>query len=457
MKFRKSRSIELPISAGICSWFERYLKGIVSKDLYFRADDDQFIIGNGQYPGVISISRKSNLDIDLVCDWDCYLEGFTNLTSVSIPLVGYQSIELPVVSKVSQDINIGVDFISFVIATLLRYEEYNSVSDDLDFHGRFMHESSIAFKYGFLDRPIVDEWIMILKQIGFRIWPDMTCQPSSFCMELSHDVDLPAKSAFKSKFKILKEIIYTTLISRKSIDFLATLKAIVNFRRNIGADDVFNTFDFLMSVSESISIKSQFYFIAGGTHSLDADYRIDEPAIKELIEKIHCRGHSIGLHPSYDCYLDSSTFEREVYHLRCTLRSLNISDKYLGSRMHYLRFSYPETLRIANDCGMEYESSMAYAGYAGFRCGTCKSFQAYDLAADTPLPILIRPLIAMDASVISSSYMNLGVSSEAAKVFIKLKEKCRLVDGCFSLLWHNSELDTEEKRSLYKHIVTEGI
>jgi hypothetical protein len=446
----------MQITSGILKWFESYLKAIVSEDLYFKASNDQFIIGHLNYPGLITINRINDFTFDSFCEWNCSLEGFNNLTSQSIPIIGYKKLESPVVSSVGEDINICVDFVTFVIATLLRYEEYHFDANDLDYHGRFRHESSVAFKFGYLNRPIVDEWIMVLKKIGSRIWPNITYKPSHFSLELSHDVDLPTKFSFKSKFKILKEIVYTSFISRNTSDLTERLKALLNFKRTINVDDAFNTFDFLMDVSESISTTSKFYFIAGGEHSLDADYRIDEPAISNLLQKISSRGHTIGLHPSYDCYLDSLAFKKELLNLKNTLSSLNLSNEELESRMHYLRFQYPKTLKIASDCGLKYDTSMTYAGYAGFRCGTCKPFQAYDLEADVVLPISIRPLIAMEATVISSSYMNLGVSNAAAEIFTDLRDKCRTVGGCFSLLWHNSELDSDEKRILYKKIVTEG-
>ena len=44
---------------------------------------------------------------------------------------------------------------------LSRYEEY--LPHIKDEYGRFEAKESLAFKYGFLEIPIVDKWVQILK------------------------------------------------------------------------------------------------------------------------------------------------------------------------------------------------------------------------------------------------------------------------------------------------------
>ncbi len=58
----------------------------------------------------------------------------------------------------------------------------------------------------------------------------------------------------------------------------------------------------------------------------------------------------------------------------------------------------------------------------------------------------------MEGSVISSSYLGLGTGKKAADKFDQLKYKCQNVNGCFTLLWHNSEFDDNQKK-LYQKIL----
>ena len=52
---------------------------------------------------------------------------------------------------------------------LSRYEE--AVLLDRDDHDRFPATASIAYKTGFLDRPIIDEYVEILWVAMKRVWP----------------------------------------------------------------------------------------------------------------------------------------------------------------------------------------------------------------------------------------------------------------------------------------------
>lgn len=107
-----------------------------------------------------------------------------------------------------------------------------------------------------------------------------------------------------------------------------------------------------------------------------------------------------------------------------------IKQNEFGGRMHYLRWEHPSTLQAWNDAGMTYDTTLSYADRPGFRCGTCHEYPAFNTATQQPLQIRIRPLIAMECTIITDRYMNLGYGKEAEQKFFELKEKCRKVEGC---------------------------
>ena len=107
--------------------------------------------------------------------------------------------------------------------------------------------------------------------------------------------------------------------------------------------------------------------------------------------------------------------------------------------MHYLRWRSPDTLRAWANASMDYDSTLTYADHAGFRTGSCFEYPAFDPVKEIELSVRIRPLIAMEGSVLSKIYMGHD-EKEALDVFRDLKTKCRQVGGNFTLLWHNSEL-----------------
>jgi hypothetical protein len=218
--------------------------------------------------------------------------------------------------------------------------------------------------------------------------------------------------------------------------------------------DPFNTFDWIMDCSERHGLTSAFYFICGRTDpSKDAGYEPEHPAIRALMRRIHERGHEIGLHPSYNAYRDPDVVAGEARRLKRVCGEEGIRQDEWGGRMHFLRWETPTTLYGWERAGMTYDSSLSYADRAGFRCGTCFSYPAFDAVSNKALRLRIRPLIAMEQSVIGTAQMNLGAGKSAQEKFLELKNACRAVQGCFTLLWHNSQFDSADRRALYASLL----
>jgi hypothetical protein len=151
--------------------------------------------------------------------------------------------------------------------------------------------------------------------------------------------------------------------------------------------------------------------------------------------------------------LDPAQIKREAERLRRVCAEEGVYQAQWGGRMHYLQWRHPVTMRAWNEAGMNYDSTLTYADRAGFRCGTCFEYPAFDPVGNEPLSLRIRPLVVMEGSVIGQEYMDLGVTSTARDKMLDLKSACRAVGGCFTLLWHNSVLLTSAERELYEAVV----
>jgi len=64
-----------------------------------------------------------------------------------------------------------------------------------------------------------------------------------------------------------------------------------------------------------------------------------------------------------------------------------------------------------------------------------------------------RPLVVMECSVSDPDYMGLGFGAEAFEEMAKLKARCRMFAGDFTLLWHNSRLVLQAEIQLYKEVL----
>lgn len=121
--------------------------------------------------------------------------------------------------------------------------------------------------------------------------------------------------------------------------------------------------------------------------------------------------------------------------------------------MHYLRWQQATTLQAWNDAGMAYDSTLGYADRPGFRCGTCFEYFGFVPETQKMLETRIRPLIAMECSVMDNAYLGLTNNQAAKDKFLELKINCFKLGGCFSMLWHNSYFANDiNLKELYEHI-----
>ena len=336
--------------------------------------------------------------------WSAESEGWRSPMRAPLPAPGVTVLPKPLIEKQQKDYVVHYDVITLIYWSLARVEEIGR--KDLDKHQRFPATSSHAFKHGYLETPIVDEWLHILEQVIKRIWPSLVLKKHSFSMKVSHDVDRPSLYAFKPWSSIAR-MIAGDLLKRRNLESLVTapyIKLVMD--RDLPEKDPFNTFDWLMGLSEKNNLESAFYFLSGGADiKYDADYQIDHPAIRNLMGVIHRRGHELGLHPSYGMYQNPGGIAAESKKLRQVCAFEGIDQDEWGGRMHFLRWENPTTMRGWENAGMTYESTLSYADMPGFRCGTSFEYPAYDAVSGEALRLRIRPLIAMDASIISDSYL----------------------------------------------------
>lgn len=382
---------------------------------------------------------------DFPCElWNASSEGFFAPIKQEIPAPSATELATPLIEFDLQGAALHYDVLGLSYWLLTRLEEVGR--SDLDSHQRFPAESSHGFLNNYLDRPIVDEWLIILGQVIQCVWPQIVLKCHKFSINVSHDVDRPSLYAFQS-WATITRMMLGHLLKRKDIDsFLCALKVKLSNRSSLHQSDPFNTFDWLMDLSETHGLKSSFYFICGRTDLvLDADYEPEHPAIRELMRRIHRRGHEIGLHPSYQTFLKPELIRAEADRLKKICLQEEIHQEKWGGRMHYLRWRQPVTLRAWEQAGMDYDSTLGYPNYPGFRCGTCHEFPAFDPEFQKTLKVRIKPLILMESAITGQNIFMSNIVDRMCTI----KDRCQLVGGDFNILWHNSSLVTNDERVAY--------
>ncbi|RND30487.1 hypothetical protein EC575_19575 [Vibrio cholerae] len=389
---------------------------------------------------------------DFPCQqWQASSEGFIAPIEDYIPAPSLIELPSPLIEFTEQGAIVHYDILGLTYWMLTRLEEVER--KDLDNHQRFPAVTSHAYQQGYLERPIVDEWLMILGQVIQRVWPDIELKRHEFSIKVSHDVDSPSMYGFQP-WPTIGRMMAGHLLKRRDLKaFFTTPYVKLVTRSQLHSADPYNTFEWLMDISEANNIKSAFYFICGGGHSHDADYEPEHPVIRNLMRRIHERGHEIGLHPSYGTFQQPELVKQEAERLKRICAEEGIEQSQWGGRMHYLRWEQPTTMRAWAIAGMSYDSTLGYADRPGFRCGTCHEYPAFDPVAQEQLNLRIRPLVVMECTVIDSVYLGLGTSKSAEGKMKLLKKRCQQVNGVFSFLWHNSSFNLYTLRKIYVKVM----
>ena len=341
------------------------------------------------------------------------------------------------------ELRLGLDVLGSAFFMLSRYEEL--VVATRDEHDRFPARASLAQAEGFLDRPIVNEYLEILSWALARLWPRLPRAKHEFRLRPSHDVDFPLFQIGREEAvrRALREL------RREHAPWVATRRLLGSFglRSHAPRRDLYNTFACIMDADERAGTRGAFNFITAHTAGpIDGSYSIDDPWVRGLLRSLHERGHEIGLHPSYETFRDPEQTLREFQALRRACEEEGIDQPSFGGRQHYLRWENPTSWQNWEDAGLAYDSTLSFADQAGFRSGVCFEYPVFNLRTRRVLALRERPLVAMDASLLE--YARLSPES-ATERLLELKRRCRLFGGEFTLLWHNDRLLSRSARRAY--------
>ena len=273
-------------------------------------------------------------------------------------------------------------------------------------------------------------------------WPD----GKQFAVCLTHDVDRVKKTyQYFTRFgRFLKQL----EIKKAFNEIFCFLK--YYFSKNCENDPYWN-FERIMDIERKFGVKSTFFFLnESGKISIFKPrtwklywgrYDLENPEIAKIIKKLDLEGWEIGLHGSYNSYKDKNLLKWEK----------NKLEKILGKRVHGVRQHYgnlkiPETWKLQEDLGFEYDSTFGITDYDGFK--DSKYLPFYPLGSR----FLEIPLIIMDTSLFSIDKSVEEIWEDCKKLIEDVEEN----SGVLTILWHNRVFNDNEfpgRREIYERII----
>ena len=112
------------------------------------------------------------------------------------------------------------------------------------------------------------------------------------------------------------------------------------------------------------------------------------------------------------------------------------------------------TVRVARlgaltEAGLLEDETLAFADTIGFRAGTARSYPAFDLLRGETLSLRVKPLHVMDIALARAA----ASPDEASAHAVEMERLTRAYGGTFSILWHNSRLETPRARQRYSRLL----
>lgn len=356
----------------------------------------------------------------------------------------------PTVEKLGETLVLNVDLVASAFFMLTRYEEFVR-KDVRDTHGRFPGKESIAYRAGFIDRPLVDEYTRhlrkLLRESGFEI-PETEKRIRK--VYLTHDAD--SITHFRN-LRSLAGALLRGIKRRKEASI-----ALKSFFGGLLFDPWYN-FPFLYKINGNLVQKlgkdrcETILFMRASTSRRKEDKPVPNlihPDYQHLIKYSKRKGVRIGLHASYASGIKPELIAEEKkrleHHAKITV---------CCNRHHFLNAREPFDMIALLHAGITNDFSMGYADMAGFRLGTCRPVQWINLLTGEVTALTLHSLEIMDVSLSDKRYMYMS-AHDALQYCTQLIDTVENFGGELVLLWHNTSVEKNPNsyhRTLYKDIV----
>jgi hypothetical protein len=344
----------------------------------------------------------------------------TDITEQDIDVVTYNG--KPSFFHTSSSADFSFDIFAASFYLLSRYEEY--LPYEKDEYGRYAHTQSLACRENFLNRPLINEWVIDLKSFLQNRFPLERPRENVFCFMPTYDIDI----AFSFLHKGWKSAAGSMFKSLLKFDFAAIARRMRVYARS--ENDPFDVYEWLYALHLKYGLKPNYFFlVAAKRKGYDKHILPAEKAMQDLIT-FHAMGYPIGIHPSWQSGDDKKLLHEEKKTLE------DISGKTIqSSRQHYIRFELPNTFRNLIELGITKDFSMGYGSINGFRASVASVFPWFDLAANEETRLTLYPFCFMDAN---SYYEQKQTPAQAFEEIKYYHDTVKKVKGVMITIWHNN-------------------
>ncbi len=320
------------------------------------------------------------------------------------------------------------DVFAAIFYMVTRYEEY--LPFEKNQYGQFKAADSLAFKLGFLHKPVVDIWIGWLKNELANRYAFLQFKQEKFTATFTYDIDVAyaykGRNFFVTAGRLLQECITGNFAKAKE-----RWLTVCNRQH-----DPFDTYTHIMQQQQLNGHNLLFFFLLGPQNKYNRNLLPTEKIMTRLITKISAATAS-GIHPSY--YTDTDF--KQLQHEKQLLESIT-AKKITYSRQHYLRLSFPQTYCQLIEAGITADYTLGFAELPGFRAGTCTPFNFYNIEKEEATALTLYPNTFMEGTFTDDMQLQ---PQQALLQMQQLVDEVKKVNGHFICIWHNHSLSNQNQ------------
>lgn len=341
---------------------------------------------------------------------------------------------LPVFFQTSSESDLPFDIFAASFFLVSRYEEYLEFKPDI--HGRFPSSSSVAWKYGFLNKPVVDLWARELAKTLLKKFPNLVFIRNEYKALLTIDTDEAFAYRGKNIFRSLGSFFNDKNADQKNVN--EKYRIISKTEK-----DPFDVFDYIIESIEKNGADARFFFPVGDSSKFDKNPSWKNDEYRTLINKV-AEKFITGLHPSYSAGGDGAMITTEANRLKSIVHK-----EIQSGRFHYLRLFMPGSYNHTLDAGISEDYSMGYPDEPGFRAGIARPYIYYNVLEDKRTTLKIIPFQVMDSTLFNYKKLEPG---NAKELILKLIKETRNAGGLFVSIWHNTSLLENESGKKWREV-----
>ena len=319
--------------------------------------------------------------------------------------------------------SIPYDIFAASFYLMCRYEEYlPHVQDEYE---RFSVEESMAFKNGFLEKPMIDIWAFKFLTALQEKFPEQEFKKREFNYISTFDVNQAyiyrAKGVVRSVGGFISDF-----FSLEFSAFFDRMLVLLKLKK-----DPYDTYDEIIRLKKAYEFPTVLFFLISNASTFDTNVSITK-VIYRLLIKSMSDYVKVGLNLSYFTMNKENLMKRELKRMESI-----INTPVSKSRQHLLRNQLPETYQNLIDLEVEEDYTMGYSDCLGFRASTCTPFYFYDLDFEIQTPLKIIPFAVNDYA------LHKMLKRSPKQALLKIKElylEVKKVNGTFVTLFHNEIL-----------------